>query len=378
MHCKAHDEHRCRSCSLLGVPQEQQLARKQAEAEAALAPFGPTHWLATAVSQEQGFRNKAKMVVSGDMQAPILGILDAEGRGIDLRDCPLYPPALSACFPALGDFIRMARIAPYDVPNRRGELKYILITLAEPSEELMLRFVLRSREALPRIRKHLPTLLDALPGLRVVSANLQPEHKAILEGDEEIILTPQSALRMELDGLPLYLRPRSFFQTNTAIATALYAQARTWVDAVNPPALWDLYCGVGGFALHCADQQREVIGIEISADAVASAECSRDELGLASQATFIAGDATQALPPLSEAPPLIIVNPPRRGLGTALCTQIRQSPARWILYSSCNIESLARDLAHLSPFRVKEARLFDMFPHTTHYEVACLLHRQTM
>jgi 23S rRNA (uracil747-C5)-methyltransferase len=46
-----------------------------------------------------------------------------------------------------------------------------------------------------------------------------------------------------------------------------------------------------------------------------------------------------------------------------------------VIYSSCNAESLARDLAQMPGLRLRRARLLDMFPHTTHYEVITLLER---
>jgi len=52
--------------------------------------------------------------------------------------------------------------------------------------------------------------------------------------------------------LPLYLPTRSFFQTNTAVAEALYATARDWAEEAEPARVWDLFCGVGGFALATA------------------------------------------------------------------------------------------------------------------------------
>src|SRR5690606_34844827 len=110
----------------------------------------------------------------------------------------------------------------------------------------------------------------------------------------------------------LHLRPASFFQTNTEIAAGLYRQARDWVDEAGAGSVWDLYCGVGGFALHVAAPGRTVHGIEISPAAIESARLSAAEAGLA-DVTFAVGDA-MALP-VGTAPDVVIVNPPRRGLG---------------------------------------------------------------
>jgi 23S rRNA (uracil747-C5)-methyltransferase len=254
-------------------------------------------------------------------------------------------------------------------------LKYLLVTLAEHTNELMVRFVLRSQEPVARMRKHLPELLAALSGLRVVSVNLQPEHKAVLEGDKEILLTKQESLTMRLNGIPLHLRPKSFFQTNSAVAEALYRQGREWVEELDPQTVWDLFCGVGGFALHVADGRREVTGIELSAEAIASAELSRDELDL-QRVYFRALDVNDFAIGNAQVPELVIVNPPRRGIGTELCRFLEQSAVRWVIYSSCNAESLARDLAQMPSLHLRRARLLDMFPHTSHYEVITLLERK--
>lgn len=374
MHCAYYTSGRCSSCTAIAQPYPLQLEAKQMRCVEALSAHAGVEWMAPQASPEAGFRNKAKMVVAGTSEAPTLGILDAAGAGVDLSDCPLYPPALAAAFAPLARFIALARIAPYDVGARRGELKYLLLTLAGHSGELMVRFVLRSQEPLQRIRKHLPALLAELPQLAVVSANLQPEHKAVLEGDTEILLTRQDRLTMGLNGIPLHLKPQSFFQTNDAVAAKLYARAREWVDAIDPPALWDLFCGVGGFALHCADGRRAVTGIELSTEAIASAELSRAELGL-DNVTFRALDATDFALGQTTVPPLVIVNPPRRGIGVPLARFLDASPARHVVYSSCNADSLARDLQAMPNFRLRRAGVFDMFPHTAHYEVLALLER---
>ena len=208
-----------------------------------------------------------------------------------------------------------------------------------------------------------------------MTVNVQPEHKAVLEGEREIVLTDTATLPMRLaTGVTLRLGPRSFFQTNTTVAEALYDQARSWVRGLpDVRTVWDLYCGVGGFALHLAAPGRQVLGVEVSADAIAAASATSSELGVAAE--FVAADATAYALASDAVPDLVVVNPPRRGIGPDLAAWLESSGVRHVLYSSCNAESLARDLALMPSLGPVEARVLDMFPHTTHYEVMVLLAR---
>jgi 23S rRNA (uracil747-C5)-methyltransferase len=368
--CHHFDAGRCRSCSWLGLPYGVQLLDKQRQ----VAELVEVAWEPPVASAQLGFRNKAKMVVSGSVDDPKLGILNPAGAGVDLRDCPLHTAGIRAALPMLADFVRTAALTPYDVPGRRGELKHLLVT-ESPDGELMVRFVLRSQEPVARIRKHLPALRDALPALVVASLNLQPEHKAVLEGDREIVLTEQETLRMRVAGLDLHLRPQSFFQTNTAMATELYARARAWTADLAPASVWDLYCGVGGFALSLARPGVAVTGVEVSGEAVASASLTAAEAGLP-DVRFEAGDATAYAVGSSAPPDLVVVNPPRRGIGAELSGWLETSGVEHVLYSSCNAVTLAKDLAAMPSLRPVRGQLLDMFPNTGHYEVLTLLERR--
>jgi 23S rRNA (uracil747-C5)-methyltransferase len=226
LQCEYYDAGRCGSCTLIRTPYDAQLAAKQDRCAAALETVARgVAWQPPVAGPASGFRNKAKLVVGGTTSHPTVGILDRTGRGVDLRHCHLYEPGLDTVVPLLPDLVARLGLVPYDVPRRTGELKHLIVTHS-PDDELMVRFVLRSPGQVGRLRRGLPEVTAAIPGLRVVSANLHPQHAAVLEGPEEVVLTDAAELPMRLDGVGLLLRPRSFFQTNTAVATALYQQAR--------------------------------------------------------------------------------------------------------------------------------------------------------
>ncbi|NKX49474.1 23S rRNA (uracil(747)-C(5))-methyltransferase, partial [Arthrobacter deserti] len=128
MQCTYFEAARCRSCTQITRPYARQHAAKQQHCRALLARHTALQWLPPVESAEWGFRNKAKMVVGGTARNPTIGNLDSEGRGVDLSACGLCAPGLQDCFPVLAEFIRQAGLTPYDVPRRRGELKYLIVT----------------------------------------------------------------------------------------------------------------------------------------------------------------------------------------------------------------------------------------------------------
>ncbi|MFW5388442.1 23S rRNA (uracil(747)-C(5))-methyltransferase RlmC [Yersinia sp. 2542 StPb PI] len=372
MHCAQYTAGRCRSCQWLDKPYPQQLADKQHHLESLLAGHPVAQWLAPVFGRENVFRNKAKMVVSGSVERPLLGMLHRDGTPVDLSDCPLYPASFAPVFTVLKTFIARAGLTPYNIARKRGELKFLLLTESTYSGELMLRFVLRSETKLAQLRAALPWLQQQLPQLAVISANIQPVHMAILEGEQEVPLTEQQALPELFNQVPLFIRPQSFFQTNPQVAASLYATARQWVRELDISSMWDLFCGVGGFGLHCASAETQLTGIEINAEAIACARQSAQQLGL-KNVSFAALDSTRFATAETQVPQLVLVNPPRRGMGAELCDYLAQMAPEFILYSSCNAQTMAKDISLLTDYHIERAQLFDMFPHTAHYEVLILL-----
>ena len=229
------------------------------------------------------------------------------------------------------------------------------------------------------------------------------------------MLTEARTLPMRVDGLELNLRPKGFFQTNTGIAARMYRQGAEWARAAAPAELWDLYCGVGGFALHAARAlaedaagrapiegasaralpedaarpltdpaarrpaaagPRRVMGVEVSEEAVAAAELSAARAGL-DDVVFRAGDAAQlAAEAGARGPDAVVVNPPRRGIGPELARWLEDSEVRTLIYSSCNARSLAQDLRAMPSFEARQGLVLDMFPQTDHFETMLLLRRR--
>ncbi|MSE18847.1 23S rRNA (uracil(747)-C(5))-methyltransferase, partial [Pantoea agglomerans] len=82
MHCALYDANRCRSCQWLEKPYPTQLNDKQSLLEQLLAEQPVAAWLPPVASPQQAFRNKAKMVVSGSVERPVLGLIHRDGEAV--------------------------------------------------------------------------------------------------------------------------------------------------------------------------------------------------------------------------------------------------------------------------------------------------------
>lgn len=184
---------------------------------------------------------------------------------------------------------------------------------------------------------------------------------------------------------PMLVPTDGFFQINPFVSRELVRQVTDWAKQGGEKEVLDLYCGVGVFALHAMLQAGfiKATGIESGRHAVAAAEENARAFGVAPGATFICSDAVEAarqgffLRDLSHT--LVIVDPPRMGLGRPVSEALRDSGAPRIIYVSCDPATLARDLRVIlrGGYAIEAVRMFDMFPRTAHFETAVLLRRNS-
>ena len=194
--------------------------------------------------------------------------------------------------------------------------------------------------------------------------------------------------KFELDSgrsLIFEIQPRSFFQPNTwqgqRLASLVGSLAQSTLEGGR---VLDLYCGAGNLALCVAPYAKEVLGVEIVADAVEDAERNAAANRL-ENVSFIASDVgawleTEEAQRWCADVELVLLDPPRSGLMGNAVDHVSRIGAKAIIYVSCNPEALGRDLARLKEvgYRTSRAQPVDMFPHTAHIETVVLLTKEAV
>lgn len=372
-HCQHFSARRCQSCDHLPLTFAGSVSQKQ-NLLAQLFP-GVSLQPLQHCSDPNGSRIRARMAVDWKQSSPTFGFFDQQQRVVPVEDCPLHHPLISQAVPFLREFLLRARLTPFDPDHNTGELKFAVLTAAPDSESLMIQWVLRSQEAVSRIRSAWRRLSLADRGcVRVMGIGIQPLRTSQIAAELELNVSEESSLRIRFGQLSLFFGPGSFIQTNHEMAARLYQAAGQRIAAGVPGPVLDLYCGAGGFGLMAASHGRAVLGLEKSAAAVENARRAAVEMGFTAEFRQCSLESEQDLLNQSSGFSTVICNPPRRGLDAASLELIQRLAPQRLLYSSCSPQTLARDLGLLAGnFRPVWMQGFDMFPLTEHFEVLCEL-----
>jgi 23S rRNA (uracil1939-C5)-methyltransferase len=159
----------------------------------------------------------------------------------------------------------------------------------------------------------------------------------------------------------------TFFQVNRFLVDPL---VRLVTDGETGAIAWDLYAGVGFFSVPLGQSFSSVVAVESSPSAVSdlreNLRGTKHLIVAANTAAFLRQAATQRHP----TPELVVVDPPRFGLGPEVTAALRKIRPRKITYVSCDAATLSRDLAALVQFgyRLNQMHLLDLFPQTFHLE----------
>jgi 23S rRNA (uracil1939-C5)-methyltransferase/tRNA (uracil-5-)-methyltransferase len=210
-----------------------------------------------------------------------------------------------------------------------------------------------------------------------------------------VVTDPSTPITEQVNGLKLTFSAGDFFQNNLfllpalvdyvldqALGAALGESGGTDGSPTPSPIenLIDAYCGSGLFALSAAASPRHsvrsVVGVEVMESAVEAARKNAEANGL-TNVRFLAASAERIFEELlfDGRDAALIIDPPRKGCGTAFLSQLVRFAPRRLVYVSCSPDTMARDLIELlgAGYSLRRCQPFDMFPQTRHIECVATL-----
>ena len=376
-------EQNCLGCPLLSLKYPAQLAFKQRRVEQALAGNGllKEGLVAPPLPSDPavGYRASAKLVFARKRNQVLIGLYRRGTHDVvDCPDCPVHHPLINRIAAVVRDEVQRQGISVYNPKHDNGLLRYLLVRVSPAGGKAMVTLVssYRDLQQLPKLGKW---LMRKVPEVIGVHQNVNTTSGNVIIGQETLKLHGLPDLIDQVGAIRLRIAPESFFQVNTLQAARIYALVRDWAALTRKDTAVDLYCGIGGIALHLAQDAGRVTGIEYVPEAVRNAD-DNARLNNLDNCRFIAGDAAVELQKLAnqlKSLHLVTLNPPRKGCAEGLLQTLCDLSPPQIIYVSCDPDSLARDLARLTEagYHLERVQPVDMFPQTAHIETVVQLRR---
>lgn len=353
----------CGGCSLQHMSIDTQAQLKQDTLMDQLKHFGkvtPEQILPPLTAQSTGYRRKARLgakyVIKKEKM--LVGFREKSSRYLaDLDGCEVLHPRIGKQFDALRTVITSLSCYQH-IPQ---------VEIAIGDNDVALVF--RHMEALTDEDK---AILIAFGEKHEFHIYLQPNPPAMVHRLWPANTPERLTYSLPDEQLEFLFHPLDFTQVNLDMNRLMVRQAIQLLELKPSDRVLDLYCGIGNFTLPIARHANHVVGVEGSAEMVQRGNDNAAHNNISN----VEFHAANLMEPNAQAPWLkqsydkILLDPPRAGAKELLPFLAPLNASR-IVYVSCNPATLARDageLVHQQGYRLVQAGIMNMFPHTAHIE----------
>jgi 23S rRNA (uracil1939-C5)-methyltransferase len=307
--------------------------------------------IATLSGSPWGYRNRIRLHVMG-------AGLGYRRRGshnlLPVTHCPIAAPLLEQAIACVSNMEGLGSLCDEVEFFTNGEQDQLLVSLwCGPRQR-------PNERALETFAEHLQVKLPVLTGVGLFSRQ-----------SSTMMHWGQRSLTYTVSGIPYRVSLGSFFQVNRFLIPLLVELV---VKDRSGRLVWDLYSGAGLFARALSFEK--VTAVE--SDGFSADDLNNNlEKGLHRVVRSSTLDFLRSHRTTQAKPELILVDPPRAGLGKEISTLLGGVAAANIIYVSCDPATLARDLQTLLPsgYSLQTMTLVDLFPQTFHLETVTFLNR---
>jgi 23S rRNA (uracil1939-C5)-methyltransferase len=284
-----------------------------------------------------------------------------------IHECPISAPLL---WHAAETLLQIAAENTAAARWIRSAVEVEFFTTSDEKKLQMTIFLRKSQSGLAAFCDQMHKLIPELTGANAVLTPTEGQQRRA-RSLRQLDTWGAEGLIYSTSGEDYWVSRGGFFQINRFLIDEL---VRIVTASRQGSLAWDLYAGVGLFSRALSRTFQQVVAVE----AAAATDLSRSFKGPGKRAVeattveFLRSAVVQR-----ERPELIVMDPPRAGVGAEVCTLLARVSAPKIVYVSCDPVTLARDLKALvaSGYTIAELHMVDMFPQTFHLETVAFLRK---
>jgi len=300
---------------------------------------------------------------------------------VDIEQCPISNDRLNQLIKELREHFYTGQgnhgMDTFDVRRNIGTFRYAVIRT--PNDNSSISFVLNedssgTGDAIDKIKHYAKSSTAENIIITYVPKNTDSSIS------EEFFTVKGSDMLHEdyLDKI-FYYSVQGFFQNNTAMAEKMHEYVRSLIKSssidLSEYSLLDLYAGVGTFGINNSSTFKKTFIVESDKHCIAAARLNIEKNKI-KDADIIELDAMQLKKVELPEKLFVITDPPRSGMHPKTMEQLKKLKPKTIIYISCNIQQLGKDLDKFKEYEIKSAAMFDLFPQTPHVEAIVHLERR--
>ena len=284
---------------------------------------------------------------------------------VDIEQCIIANQELNRLLKEVREFF--TGVFYFDVKRRFGTYCYAVIRT--PAGDSSVSIVINKKDKkIEEAAKKISEFSQSTSANTVVMTFI-PHNRNVSVSDEFKVIKGSEFLKTRFMEKTFYFPVQGFLQVNNEMTERVYAYCYDLFkeQKLGKKHLLDLYGGIATFGITNADLFKTVTVVENYAPAIQAAEMNLKENNVRN-VDLMAMDARRLVELNIPHPLAIIVDPPRSGMHPRTLAKLKELKADLLIYVSCNVKHLAKDLEFLDNYRIKSAALFDMFPQTPHME----------
>lgn len=324
------------------------------------------------------YRNKSQMTYKlSKTKKVVCGFYEEYSHKlIPVDNCKLQAKAANDVIARLNQILSKHKIRPYDEKTKEGVLKHIFVRYGYQTKELMLILVTNG-EMFPGRNNVIKDVLKENLNIKTIVQNINSRDTSIVLGEKNKVLYGPGYIYECIGEYKFKISPNSFFQVNSLGMKQLYTLALEKAQIAHTDLVLDAYCGVGTISIFASKYAKEVIGVELSKQAIEDARINA-KINNISNISFVCDDATNYMTHAAKNRmkiDVLLMDPPREGSTPQFIEAIRFLQPKKVVYISCNPITLKRDLAIFRniDYKISSITGYDNFPRTKHIEVITLL-----
>ena len=369
----------CGGCSFQHIAYSRQLADKQKKIQSLFPSYH--------VEEIQGledpwhYRNKMEYTFSQNKTGQkFLGLIKPKSQGYveNLSECFIVDPWFSTILIRVRNFWQLSAIQAYSCRDDSGSFQTLTLRMSRKTGSKMAILTVSGNSEYALSKKNINDFVKAIGDDQCA---IFIRIKCISKGSPtryyEMNVAGPDCFEEQLLGTTFMMSPQAFFQPNPFVADKFFSTIINKLDLKGSEKVLDLFSGIGTISMLLSKYVKHIVAVEICKAAVCDARANIEDKDM-NNIEIYADDVSHFVDGYGKefTPDIVIIDPPRCGMGKVAISFLEKILPDKIVYLSCNPTTQKEDIDLLLSYKISSIHPFDQFPHTPHIENLIFLEKK--